>query len=96
MSGHLLDECKITNGGVENLCRTSWSSDFQVNVAVDGGNVDFFDPLRGGIDNDAKATPLEPESLSEVSGDQPTKEWTSFRRILMQRFPVSKMVSLSS
>jgi hypothetical protein len=63
---------------------------------VDGGNADFFDPLRGGIDNDAKATPPDPESLSEVSGDQPTKEWTSFRRLLMQRFPVSKMVSLSS
>ncbi|CAJ2672858.1 unnamed protein product [Trifolium pratense] len=52
--------------------------------------------LRGGIDNDAKATPPDPESLSEVSSDQPMKEWTSFRRLLMQRFPVSKMVSLSS
>ncbi|XP_045830348.1 VPS35 endosomal protein-sorting factor-like isoform X2 [Trifolium pratense] len=68
----------------------------QVNVVVDGGNADFFDPLRGGIDNDAKATPRDPESLSEVSSDQPMKEWTSFRRLLMQRFPVSKMVSLSS
>ncbi|XP_058751925.1 uncharacterized protein LOC131625025, partial [Vicia villosa] len=44
----------------------------QVNDAVVGGNADFYDPLRGGIDND------------------PIKEWTSFRRLLMQRFPVSK------
>ncbi|XP_058761026.1 uncharacterized protein LOC131634379 isoform X2 [Vicia villosa] len=68
----------------------------QVNDAVVGGNADFYDPLRGGIDNDAKSTPLDPDNLSETSGDQPIKEWTSFRRLLMQRFPVSKMVSLSS
>ncbi|CAJ2672856.1 unnamed protein product [Trifolium pratense] len=37
----------------------------QVKVVVDGGNADFFDPLRGGIDNDAKATPPDPESLSK-------------------------------
>lgn len=61
-----------------------------------GGNADFYDPLRGGIDNDAKSTPPDPDNLSETSADQPIKEWTSFRRLLMQRFPVSKMVSLSS
>ncbi|XP_058751934.1 uncharacterized protein LOC131625036 isoform X1 [Vicia villosa] len=68
----------------------------QVNDAVVCGNADFYDPLRGGIDNDAKSTPPDPDNLSETSGDQPIKEWTSFRRLLMQRFPVSKMVSLSS
>ncbi|XP_073223706.1 uncharacterized protein [Cicer arietinum] len=68
----------------------------QLNVAVDSGNADFFDPLRGGADNDAKATPLHHRNLSEAAGDQPMKEWTSFRRLLMQKFPVSKMVSLSS
>lgn len=68
----------------------------QVNVVVDDGNADFFDPLRGGINNDAKASPPEPGNLNEVAGDPPIKEWTSFRRLLMQRFPVSKMVSLSS
>lgn len=68
----------------------------QVNVVVDAGNADFFDPLRGGINNDAEANPPEPGNLNEVAGDPPMKEWTSFRRLLMQRFPVSKMVSLSS
>lgn len=63
---------------------------------MDDGNADFFDPLRGGINNDAKASPPEPGNLNEVAGDQPIKEWTSFRRLLMQRFPVSKMVSLST
>lgn len=63
---------------------------------MDGGNADFFDPLRG-TNNDAKATPPDPDNLSEAAADhQPLKEWTSFRRLLMQRFPVSKMVSISS
>ncbi|XP_027329733.1 UPF0505 protein C16orf62 homolog isoform X3 [Abrus precatorius] len=66
----------------------------QVDV-VDCGNTDFFDPLRG-TDNDAKATPPDDDNLNEAADHQPTKEWTSFRRLLMQRFPVSKMVSISS
>ncbi|XP_061342230.1 uncharacterized protein LOC133288485 isoform X2 [Gastrolobium bilobum] len=65
----------------------------QVNI-VDHGNTGFFDPLRG-TDNHANATSLDPDNLSG-SDHQPTKEWTSFRRLLMQRFPVSKMVSISS
>ncbi|TKY57323.1 UPF0505 protein C16orf6 [Spatholobus suberectus] len=66
----------------------------QVDV-VDGGNTDFFDPLRG-TDNDANAAPPDHANLNEAVDHQPTKEWTSFRRLLMQRFPVSKMVSVSS
>ncbi|BAT80687.1 uncharacterized protein HKW66_Vig0134180 [Vigna angularis] len=66
----------------------------QVDV-VDRGNSDFFDPLRG-TDNDANAAAPDHDNLNESSDLQPTKEWTSFRRLLMQRFPVSKMVSVSS
>ncbi|XP_047163089.1 VPS35 endosomal protein-sorting factor-like [Vigna umbellata] len=62
---------------------------------VDRGNSDFFDPLRG-TDNDANAAAPDHDNLNESSDLQPTKEWTSFRRLLMQRFPVSKMVSVSS
>ncbi|KAJ1389541.1 Vacuolar protein sorting-associated protein 35 [Sesbania bispinosa] len=67
----------------------------QVNVVVNRGNTDFFDPLRR-TDDDAKATPPDPDNLGQAANHQPTKEWTSFRRLLMQRFPVSKMVSMSS
>ncbi|CAJ1971427.1 unnamed protein product [Sphenostylis stenocarpa] len=66
----------------------------QVDV-VDRGNNDFFDPLRGN-DNDANAAPPDHDNLNEAADHQPTKEWTSFRRLLMQRFPVSKMVSVST
>ncbi|KAI9126214.1 hypothetical protein K1719_002635 [Acacia pycnantha] len=62
---------------------------------VDLGNHEFLDPLRV-LDGDAKAIPFDHEILSEVASHPPTKEWTSFRRLLQQRFPVSKMVSLSS
>ncbi|XP_020240351.1 VPS35 endosomal protein sorting factor-like isoform X6 [Cajanus cajan] len=66
----------------------------QVEV-VDRGNTNFFDPLRG-TDNDSNATSLDHDNMNESVDHQPTKEWTSFRRLLMQRFPVSKMVSVSS
>ncbi|XP_027940241.1 UPF0505 protein C16orf62 homolog isoform X2 [Vigna unguiculata] len=66
----------------------------QVDV-VDRGNSDFFDPLRG-TDNDANAAVPDHDNLNEYADIQPTKEWTSFRRLLMQRFPVSKMVSVST
>ncbi|WCJ32961.1 VPS35 endosomal protein-sorting factor-like [Euphorbia peplus] len=65
---------------------------------------DFFDPLRGG-DNDAvvlNEDALEFENAATVSLSAeatsriPSKEWTSFKRFLMQKFPVSKMISLSS
>lgn len=62
---------------------------------MERGNDDFFDPLRG-TDNDEKVAPPNFDNLSEAADHHPTKEWTSFRRLLMQRFPVSKMVSMSS
>ena len=59
------------------------------------GNNEFFDPLRV-TDDDAKAAPSGSETLTEAANHPPTKEWASFRRLLMQRFPVSKMVSIAS
>ncbi|KAK7276870.1 hypothetical protein RIF29_18016 [Crotalaria pallida] len=67
----------------------------QVNVVVDCENTDFFDPLRRSEDGANTALP-DADNSSRAADHQPTKEWTSFRRLLMQRFPVSKMVSLSS
>ncbi|XP_028800318.1 VPS35 endosomal protein sorting factor-like [Neltuma alba] len=69
-------------------------SDIQVD-AVDLGNHEFLDPLRR-LDGDAKAIPFDHEMPSEAAIHPPMKEWSSFRRLLQQRFPVSKMVSLSS
>ncbi|KAL2582623.1 hypothetical protein AAZV13_14G020000 [Glycine max] len=63
--------------------------------AIDCGNTDFYDPLRG-TNNDANAAPPDHDNLNEAADHQPTKEWTSFRRLLTQRFPVSKMVSVAS
>ncbi|KAG4964361.1 hypothetical protein JHK85_039336 [Glycine max] len=63
--------------------------------AIDCGNTDFYDPLRG-TNNDANAAPPDHDNLNEAADHMPTKEWTSFRRLLTQRFPVSKMVSVAS
>lgn len=64
---------------------------------MDHGNTDFFDPLRGLADNATVSEVQDLEStFSEASTQLPTKEWISFKRFLMQRFPVSKMVSISS
>ncbi|GMN51638.1 hypothetical protein TIFTF001_020788 [Ficus carica] len=73
-------------------------------VAVDHGNNDFFDPLRASNDNEALSEDVSQDSGSnstvelsnEVSTQSQEKEWSSFKRFLMQRFPVSKMVSVSS
>lgn len=70
----------------------------QVDV-VDHEHNEFFDPLRGLVDNatDSREDVQELESTSsEASSQLPTKEWMSFKRFLMQKFPVSKMVSISS
>ncbi|KAJ8754974.1 hypothetical protein K2173_015486 [Erythroxylum novogranatense] len=46
---------------------------------------------------DATAFEDSPAAVSiGISGGVPSKEWTSFKRILMQKFPVSKMISVSS
>ncbi|KAH0987001.1 hypothetical protein GBA52_014178 [Prunus armeniaca] len=75
----------------------------QVGVA-DHGDTEFFDPLRRS-DNNAEAAredlvDIETSSgaglSSEASIQNPSKEWASFKRSLVQRFPVSKTVSTSS
>ncbi|CAI9277507.1 unnamed protein product [Lactuca saligna] len=67
----------------------------------DHGSTEFFDPLRG-----LSTETLEPVENTVVAeklpATQPTshlsskKEWTSFNKLLMQRFPVPKMISVSS
>lgn len=73
-------------------------------MAVDHGNNDFFDPLRASNDNGALSEDVSQDSGSnstvelsnEVSTQSQEKEWSTFKRFLMQRFPVSKIVSVSS
>lgn len=71
---------------------------------MDHGDTEFFDPLRRS-DNNAEAAKedlvdIETSSgaglSSEASTQNPSKEWASFKRSLVQRFPVSKTVSTSS
>jgi NACalpha-BTF3-like transcription factor len=66
-------------------------------VVEKNGNNDFFDPLRGlnAVDStsaEEKASNTTTNNNSQVS----SKEWTSFKRFLMQKFPVSKMISIAS
>ncbi|KAL0796841.1 hypothetical protein Bca101_068218 [Brassica carinata] len=72
----------------------------QHQVRTDRGNdpLDFFDPLRGLDVNASAEDKVEEEdtslSIEAVTHDL-TKEWKSLKRVLMQRFPVSKVVSFS-
>ncbi|PON91931.1 Suppressor of white apricot protein [Trema orientale] len=92
-----------TRAGNHPLSAPSSPSQLQI-VAVDNGNNDFFDPLRALDDNGAVSVDVlqEPETSStavfpsEASTQSQEKDWSSFKRFLMQRFPVSKMVSVSS
>ncbi|KAK9057073.1 hypothetical protein SSX86_024440 [Deinandra increscens subsp. villosa] len=77
------------------LCSSSSSSLTQDHVSIE-----FFDPLRG-----LSTEVLEPVEETAVAEKhhvgQPTshlssKEWTSFNKLLMQRFPVPKMISVSA
>lgn len=74
------------------------SPSFHNQVVVEkNGNNDFFDPLRGLDAEDStsaeeKAANTTTNNNSQVS----SKEWTSFKRFLMQKFPVSKMISIAS
>ncbi|XP_023737038.1 uncharacterized protein LOC111884963 isoform X1 [Lactuca sativa] len=67
----------------------------------DHGSTEFFDPLRGLSTQTLE--PVENTAVAEkLPATQPTshlsskKEWTSFNKLLMQRFPVPKMISVSS
>ncbi|OMP04384.1 Vacuolar protein sorting-associated protein 35 [Corchorus olitorius] len=70
--------------------------------AENRNNEEFYDPLRVPDSNASPAIVDDQDFESSSSGGNydsvqaQTKEWTSFKRFLMQRFPVSKMISLSS
>ncbi|XP_010500650.1 PREDICTED: UPF0505 protein-like isoform X2 [Camelina sativa] len=77
------------------LSSTLVSRQQQANT-IRGSDVDFFDPLRG-LDVNASAEEKVEEtskSIEAVTHDL-IKEWKSLKRILMQRFPVSKVISFS-
>ncbi|XP_039026976.1 VPS35 endosomal protein sorting factor-like isoform X3 [Hibiscus syriacus] len=62
---------------------------------------EFFDPLRAPESNASVEIVDENDFESSSNGIEDSvqvqmKEWTSFKRLLMQRFPVSKMISVSS
>ncbi|XP_021287820.1 UPF0505 protein isoform X3 [Herrania umbratica] len=74
----------------------------QVDDHVESSNSEeFFDPLRAPNYN-ASAVIVDGQDLESISSGNDDsiqvqmKEWTSFKRFLMQRFPVSKMISVSS
>ncbi|OWM81289.1 VPS35 endosomal protein sorting factor-like isoform X2 [Punica granatum] len=75
----------------------------QVDIVEDKGE-EFFDPLRepnsnvvGSLDTEDDIGHPSVVVSTEVPGQENAKrEWTSFKRFLMQRFPVSKMVSISA
>ncbi|XP_058210972.1 uncharacterized protein LOC131323282 [Rhododendron vialii] len=74
-------------------------SHLQVDV-VDHGKSDFYDPLRGSDANvmislDDLREEDNSSAVNEADAELPTKEWTSFKKFLMQRFSGSKMVSIS-
>ncbi|XP_048130945.1 VPS35 endosomal protein sorting factor-like isoform X2 [Rhodamnia argentea] len=62
----------------------------------------FFDPLRGPNTNVGEAFHNLPDEERTSGGfcterdNQHTRDWNSFKRLLMQRFPISKMISISS
>ncbi|KAG5570269.1 hypothetical protein H5410_060035 [Solanum commersonii] len=75
--------------------------------AVDGtgyGRDEFFDPLRenhGKPEDSMKglgrtSTEIAGEPYRDISIHFLGKEWTSYKKVLMQKFPVSKMISISS
>ncbi|KAK4343998.1 hypothetical protein RND71_037092 [Anisodus tanguticus] len=75
----------------------------QVDVTDYGGDK-FFDPLRGNYgkpedsmkDFGSTATEITSEPYKDVAIQFPGKEWTSYKKVLVQKFPVSKMISVSS
>ncbi|CAI9277890.1 unnamed protein product [Lactuca saligna] len=79
-----------------------WSSpSSSLSHTQDDGSTEFFDPLRG-----LSTETLEPVEntavVEKLPATQPTshlsskKEWTSFNKLLMQRFPIPKMISVCS
>nr|XP_033515798.1 VPS35 endosomal protein sorting factor-like isoform X2 [Nicotiana tomentosiformis] len=75
----------------------------QVDV-TDYGRDEFSDPLRGNNrkpedsakDLGSTAAEITAEPYRHITIKYPGKEWTSYKKVLMQKFPVSKMISVSS
>ncbi|XP_019262370.1 PREDICTED: UPF0505 protein C16orf62 isoform X2 [Nicotiana attenuata] len=75
----------------------------QVDVTDYGGD-EFFDPLRGNSgkpedsakDLGSTAAEITAEPYRDITIKYPGTEWTSYKKVLMQKFPVSKMISVSS
>nr|GEU91020.1 uncharacterized protein [Tanacetum cinerariifolium] len=66
----------------------------------DYGNIEFFDPLRGistqVVESIEDITVAEKPATSQATSHFSAKEWASFNKLLMQRFPVPKMISVSA
>ncbi|KAK4727305.1 hypothetical protein R3W88_032222 [Solanum pinnatisectum] len=71
---------------------------------TDYGRDEFFDPLRGnhGKPEDSMkglgrtSIEIADEPYRDIAIHFLGKEWTSYKKVLMQKFPVSKMISISS
>lgn len=71
---------------------------------TDYGRDEFFDPLRenhGKPEDSMKglgrtSTEIAGEPYRDITIHFLGKEWTSYKKVLMQKFPVSKMISISS
>ncbi|PWA95628.1 hypothetical protein CTI12_AA049240 [Artemisia annua] len=65
----------------------------------DHGNIEFFDPLRGisteVVEPVEDITVAEKPATSQATAHFSAKEWASFNKLLMQRFPVPKLISVS-
>ncbi|CAN6927689.1 unnamed protein product [Brassica oleracea] len=77
------------------------SRQHQMKTVRDNDPPDFFDPLRGLDVNASAEDKVEEEEEADTSlsteavTQELTKEWKSLKRILIQRFPVSKVISFS-
>ncbi|KAI3675626.1 hypothetical protein L1987_85217 [Smallanthus sonchifolius] len=80
------------------LCSSSSSSSSF--TQEDHVSVEFFDPLRGlsteTLEPVEDVVVAEKHPASQPTSHLSTKEWTSFIKLLMQRFPVPKMISVSA
>lgn len=83
------------------LYAPSTSSNHHKVDIVDHESHDFFDPLRSpaanavALNKDVEDGESSSTVSSEAAAEVSVKEWTTFKRFLMQKFPVSKMVSVS-
>lgn len=81
----------------------SASSSLPIEVDVaDHVRIDFSDPLRAS-ESDAKVAAYIEDSQDEENSlvaikaeiQLPAKEWVSYKKFLMQRFPIVKLISIS-